>query len=65
MAQRTATLMFSFEYETKGSARFFETDKDGNRLNYKDATIPTLYLRKDKLGGKIPKTVHIDINVDV
>jgi hypothetical protein len=60
----TITVSFHFEYETTGALRYFEVDKDGNKLdNRNGAAIGTLYLRKSALDGRAPRALSLTIDL--
>lgn len=51
------TVTFKMEKETKGAVRFQEVDGNGEVLDYADAVIGTLYMRKSALQGAVPSEV--------
>ena len=57
----TLTAKFQFERETKGAVRFQEIDEAGTVLDFKEAAIGTLYLRKSALNGQVPTMITVSI----
>lgn len=54
-------LGFHFERETPGAVRYYEVNNAGEKLQQKEATIGTVYLRKSSLNGTIPQQLEITI----
>ncbi len=59
-----ATVNFAFEKSTKGAHRFKEVDGDNNPIEYTEAAIGTLYIRKSFFGDNAPKSLTVDITVN-
>lgn len=60
----TINATFVHERETKGAHRFQEVDAKGNAVDATSgAAIGTLYIRKDKLDGKVPTKLEVSIKV--
>lgn len=62
-----AKINFKFDYDTKGAIRYVELNDKGQpvKTDAEGALIGTLYLRKAKLNGKMPKGFTIDMDEQV
>jgi hypothetical protein len=49
------TITFVLEKETPGAGQYCEVDSDGKKLGIKEACMGKPYLRKDQVGGVLPK----------
>lgn len=59
---KTLTVKFTFKTETAGAVRYEEIDAKGKVISVKEgAVVGAIYLRKDKIGTKAPKSLTITI----
>ena len=55
-------VIFKFEKETKGAVRYQEVDEDTMEpLNFKEAFIGTIYLRKAQIEGITPQQLAVTV----
>lgn len=53
------TLTFAFEYETKGTLRYFECDEHGNELPFGSYLIGKIYFHKDRMPKPAPTRLTV------
>lgn len=52
---------FKLRNETKNTVRYEEIDGDGQVLEFSDANIGQLYIRKSKLDKPYPQSIEVEV----
>jgi hypothetical protein len=60
---RTVDLRFKLERETKNTYRFFELNEEGQKADYEEYMIGTLYVQKAFFNGSKPEEIVVSISV--